>query len=48
MESLRGYSLSVSTGSVLFDPSGSNTVEQLLGKADQLMYEHKSSRQRTK
>jgi diguanylate cyclase (GGDEF)-like protein/PAS domain S-box-containing protein len=47
-KSPRVYSLSVSTGSVLFDPNGSNRVEQILGKADQLMYEQKSRRQRTR
>jgi diguanylate cyclase (GGDEF)-like protein/PAS domain S-box-containing protein len=41
LSSPRGYALSVSTGAVLVEPDGSCTVEQLLGRADRIMYEQK-------
>jgi diguanylate cyclase (GGDEF)-like protein/PAS domain S-box-containing protein len=41
----KGYTLSVSMGMVHYDPEHSCSLEELLNKADELMYENKQDRQ---
>ncbi len=41
----RGYRLSVSMGMVHYDPEHPRSLEELLHRADELMYEHKQKRQ---
>ena len=42
----RPYELSISVGSMYFEPNTSLTVEEMMTKADQAMYEHKRNKRR--
>jgi diguanylate cyclase (GGDEF)-like protein len=44
----KGYTLSVSMGMVHYDPEQPFSVEELLARADELMYEHKQNRESIK
>jgi diguanylate cyclase (GGDEF)-like protein len=44
-QTVKGYKLSVSMGMVYYDPEQPCSVEELLDRADELMYEHKQHRQ---
>ena len=40
------YTLSMSVGSAPFDPAHPISLEELMARADQALYEHKRSKQR--
>ena len=44
-EGRHAHQLLFSLGVICIDPAGTSTVDELLTKADQAMYEHKRSRQ---
>lgn len=43
----RGYHLGLSLGFVRFDPAHTSSIEELMARADRVLYEHKHGRRRT-